>query len=75
MMALSGVHFTGRKSILKGKWSDKTLINGNVFVTLFINIQQTIKIRFGKLVKQRLFPKNMHFLLDVNEICSTSTEL
>ena len=74
-MALSNVGFSVCGRILKGKWSDKTLIHGNVFVTLFINIQQTMKIRFSKLVKQRLFTKNMHFLLDVDEICSTSTEL
>ena len=74
-MALSNVGFSDCERILKGKWSDKTLIQGNVFVTLFINIQQTIKLRFSMLVKQRLFPKNKHFLLNVDEIFSTSTEL
>ena len=74
-MELSNVGFSVCGRILKGKLSDKTLIHGNVFVTLFINIQQTMKIQFSKLVKQRLFTKNMHFLLDVDEICSTSTEL
>ena len=74
-MALSNVGFSACGRTLKGKWSDKASIHGNVFATLFINIQQTIKIRFCKLVKQRLFLKNMHFLLDVDEMCSTSTEL